>query len=405
MPTEYQLLDKENYMDYHLFKKSVKSKSKIVRRWYYYYIDPVLGKKIQKVCKNCKTQAEAFSYVSSLPKIYDEEITVGKIAKYMFVPGSEHMERMEKLGKKITVTTLRIKRELMRKITEEFGSLSLEELTVPVVTNYLISLGDTYSASWKNNFITAVGNIFDEAPFAGLPFIQKPVFPKFKRNSKKADILTAGEEDCLFDENVWIQLEKELYEKKFKPIDNYRSIYLMFLVIASCGLRLGEAIAIRKKQFLLAEKTLVVDGFYQYESGIRTNYNKKGSNDDRKIRVVPLPDSLCKTVQDFISESNFYDDDYVFTRSGKPIRPKTAEKWFSRALKIAGIETDGRKLVPHSLRYTYITRMRGSVSGETVRKLAGHTTIGMTDYYTRASLPEMISSVEGARATANVLIK
>lgn len=173
-----------------------------------------------------------------------------------------------------------------------------------------------YSASWKNNFITVVGNIFEEAPFAGFPFVQKPVFPKFKRNSKKADILTAEEEDRLFDKNVWIQLEQKLYENKFKPDDDYVSIYLLFLVMASCGLRLGEAIAIRKKQFLLAEKTLVVDGFYQYESGVRTNYNKKGSNDDHKIRVVPLPDSLCKTIQDFIFENNFSDDDYVFTRSG-----------------------------------------------------------------------------------------
>ena len=33
-------------MDYHLFKKTTKSKSKIVHRWYYYFIDPVSGKKI-----------------------------------------------------------------------------------------------------------------------------------------------------------------------------------------------------------------------------------------------------------------------------------------------------------------------------------------------------------------------
>lgn len=37
-------------MDYHLFKESVKSKSKLVHRWYYYYIDTVTGKKVQRVC-------------------------------------------------------------------------------------------------------------------------------------------------------------------------------------------------------------------------------------------------------------------------------------------------------------------------------------------------------------------
>ena len=33
-------------MDYHLFKKGTKSKNKIIHRWYYYFIDPVSGKKI-----------------------------------------------------------------------------------------------------------------------------------------------------------------------------------------------------------------------------------------------------------------------------------------------------------------------------------------------------------------------
>ena len=33
-------------MDYHLFKKATKSKNKIIHRWYYYFIDPVSGKKI-----------------------------------------------------------------------------------------------------------------------------------------------------------------------------------------------------------------------------------------------------------------------------------------------------------------------------------------------------------------------
>ena len=43
-------------MDYHLFKKATKSKNKIIHRWYYYFIDPVSGKKIQKVCKNCAAE-------------------------------------------------------------------------------------------------------------------------------------------------------------------------------------------------------------------------------------------------------------------------------------------------------------------------------------------------------------
>ena len=48
-------------MDYHIFKKSTKSKNKTIHRWYYYFVDVVSGKKIQRVCKGCKTQAEAYA--------------------------------------------------------------------------------------------------------------------------------------------------------------------------------------------------------------------------------------------------------------------------------------------------------------------------------------------------------
>ena len=66
-------------MDYHLFKKATKSKNKIIHRWYYYFIDPVSGKKIQKVCKNCKTQAESLAYLSSLPSLFCDETQQKKI--------------------------------------------------------------------------------------------------------------------------------------------------------------------------------------------------------------------------------------------------------------------------------------------------------------------------------------
>ena len=62
-------------------------------------------------------------------------------------------------------------------------------------------------------------------------------------------------------------------------------------------------------------------------------------------------------------------------------------------------------MTPHSLRYTYITRMRREVAGETVQKIAGHTSLNMTDYYTRAAIPEMVEAVKSANGAANRLFK
>ena len=56
--------------NYHIFKKAVQSKGKTVHKWYYYWNDPVTGVMRQKVCKGCKTQAEAYTFVSALPPLF-----------------------------------------------------------------------------------------------------------------------------------------------------------------------------------------------------------------------------------------------------------------------------------------------------------------------------------------------
>lgn len=391
-------------MDYHVFKKSKKLKNKTVNRWYYYFYEPLTGKKIQKACRGCRNQAEAYAYISSLPLLFEEtKVTIATIAKYMFVPGSEHVRRLEKLGKELDFKTLREKRHKLDIFVKRFGDLAIHELTVPMVINFLMD--DKRSGSWKNNFLTVVGNVYDEAPFFGINNLVKPSFPKFTRKTEKKDIFTTEELNTLFNEALWQKLCIKMYEKQPMYDEGYIAIYLMFLCAISFGLRLGEAIGIRAKQFLFDYGMFVVDGFYRYEEHERTNFNKKGSAEDQKIRVVPIPDNIAPILKNYIAETGVQAEDFVFLRYGQPIRKHLAEKWFSRALEEAGINTENRKLTPHSLRFTYITRMRREVAGETVRKIAGHISMEITDYYTRSAIPEMVQAVKPTAEAANRLFE
>ncbi|WP_022933447.1 tyrosine-type recombinase/integrase [Treponema bryantii] len=390
--------------NYHLFKKSIQSKGKTVHKWYYYWNDPFTGVMRQKVCKGCKTQAEAYAFVSALPPLFAEKkITIKDITKYMFVPGSEHVERNKKLGKKWDKATLRNKRFYLNLIDQQFGDMELKDLTIPMVTEFLINYNR--SGSWKNNFITAIRDIYDEAPFMGLPYIPKLDFPSFIRDSKKKDIFTTEELNILFDESLWINLSNDKYRNHPQFDEGHRSIYLMLLCCANFGLRISEGIGIKANQFLFDQKMFVVDGFYKNDERIRTNFNKKGSEEDRKIRVVPIPDNIHDIMKKYIQENNSGPDDYVFLRYGHPIRRWLAEKWFKQALEFSGINVGTRRLSPHSLRYTYITRMRRDVAGETVQKIAGHTSLAMTDHYTRAAIPEMVEAVKPAAEAANRLFE
>jgi integrase len=47
--------------------------------------------------------------------------------------------------------------------------------------------------------------------------------------------------------------------------------------------------------------------------------------------------------------------------------------------------------------------MRRELPAEVVQKLAGHSSVEMTDYYTRAAIPEMVAALESAMPAADGL--
>jgi integrase len=129
-------------------------------------------------------------------------------------------------------------------------------------------------------------------------------------------------------------------------------------------------------------------------------------------------------MREHIETNGLGPEDFCFTQNGKPIRPEHAETVFYRALVKSGIlpmpenkkiapvgrrkelstAADGRKLVVHSLRYTYVTRMRRELSVETVMKMVGHVNPEQTDYYTsNRFLDECIAALTGAGEAADNL--
>lgn len=180
------------------------------------------------------------------------------------------------------------------------------------------------------------------------------------------------------------------------------SDWLLFLCTFTLGLGIGEARVLQAGQFNMKEHTVVIDGFCR-DDCTRTDFCKKGSEEDTKLRVVIMADFTYISVLSYLNNRHLQDDDYLFTRNGKPIRREYADEVFQRAIDKAGIKRGNRKLVPHSLRYTYVTRMRRHTSAEEVRKLVGHTTTEMTDYYAKSTIPELTEAVQIALEPANKL--
>jgi hypothetical protein len=171
--------------DYHLFKKPRVKNGKIIRKWYYYYV--VNGKQIQKSCKRCATKAEAEAFIQKLPRRSGiNAVLVKTVTENMFVPGSDHMKRRIQLGRPLQTYTMKEARHKMKIMMELWGDRTLESLTVEEVGNYLFSVEK--SGSWKKLFTNNLKEVYAEAAWHGCK-IPVPVFPKFVKKVKKADIL------------------------------------------------------------------------------------------------------------------------------------------------------------------------------------------------------------------------
>ena len=381
-------------MDYHVFKKPRIKNGKKIYKWYYYYTQN--GKQIQKVCKNCSSRSDAESYVRTLPSLSQKtKITIADVAKDMFILDSAHLKRRTQLGKSIDLKTIIGYRSYIKEIIQVWGDCEIEDIQAKEILEYLFKIDR--SGSWKNSYIYVFNEIFNEATWYNCSFV-KPILPNFVRNSKKADIFSTDE--------LKILLKQENFPNEM--------MYLFFLLCLSVGMRLGEVRAVRVKQLVFERKIIIIDGFCKQNSE-RTLYNKTGSVDMPKFRVAFLPDITLEKLKKWITSNSLADNDFCFTQNGKPVRAEYAESVFYRALQRIGLvpeskgtkrrpATDGRRLVPHSLRYTYVSRMRRQMSAEDLKNYTGHSSTTMVDYYSRRSLDLLLESLpKSGKYAANTL--
>ena len=420
-------------LEYHVFKKPKKTrKGKLIRRWYYYWVDET-GKQFQKSCgTKVKNRQQAEDFIRTLPQptsavnsdllnkadgiqrlhalpIKNPDLLVEDIAKNMFLPGSAHIQRRAQLNKSVTEETMIANRVFMNHIIATWGRRPLRSLELDEIMNYLFSVDR--SASWKNQYISNLNEIYQEGQFTGCK-VYKPDFPSIGKIENKADIFTQDD-----------------LERFFKR-DNFTHdfFYLFFLCSLSGGLRLGETRGLRGRQIIFDKKAVIVDGYLK-SNGTRTVYNKKGTPEHPKLRVVPYPDLTLNLLKESIEKNNTAPADYVFTYNGQPIKKTMAETAFKLALVKAGIARskeeliekgfwdrghikcsaeeltpDGRRLIHHSLRFTYVTRMGREMDAHTLKKLTGHNSAAMVDYYNRKNLDMALAAIPCADAATNALL-
>lgn len=168
-----------------------------------------------------------------------------------------------------------------------------------------------------------------------------------------------------------------------------QTYYTLFGLLASTGIRVGEAIRLGRNDVDLGEGTLRIT-------------NTKFS----KSRLVPLHESTRKALQRYAEFRDQYRPvqksvSFLISESGAPLNYDTVQGTFSQIRGHLGWNrgTDGRAPRIHDLRHTFATRRllqwyREKIDVEhailALSTYLGHTTVGCTYWYL-TGVPELLA--------------
>jgi integrase len=145
----------------------------------------------------------------------------------------------------------------------------------------------------------------------------------------------------------------------------------LVLVLAYCGLRWGESIALRVRDVEFLRRRLSVS-----ENAVQLGVDHAvGPTKGRKARSVPVPGFVLDELS--VHCEGKAPGDLVFTGSngGYLPRPKSNGGWFAAAVKRAGVQA----ISPHDLRHTCASlAVSAGVNVLALQRMLGHTSAKMT---------------------------
>ncbi|MBW1838498.1 MAG: tyrosine-type recombinase/integrase [Deltaproteobacteria bacterium] len=171
---------------------------------------------------------------------------------------------------------------------------------------------------------------------------------------------------------------------------------LLFRILVGCGLRISEALSIKKQDVDLEKGTLLL-------------LNTK----NEKERIIPMADSLCEACRKYALKIQFVrkanESKYFLPNpEGKAYAAYTAYSLFRQILQLAGISHGGRGKGPrlHDLRHTFAVRVlkKWVLEGKNLTTAMpylsiymGHVGLKATQHYLKLTsdmFPELIKTVE-----------
>lgn len=401
----------------HLFKRTETKNGRKETRWYYWFYDES-GKQVKKSCgqrgKPCLLKRDAEAFITSLEEKDKQEqleherarqIRLCDVGLTLYDDSSFFMRLRAARGKSMHPQTRVQKQRIMKLILGTFGERIPDTIEEGEIENFIISLD--YKNSYKNTILSVFRDLFKECKRLKLVGHTLDIECFLRTNTQKKDILTMEQLAKMFPDSaeelsqIWGSDRNDAYIGVDGKAHSYGFMFgIMFRLMASTGLRPGEVRAIRTDQ--IQQGGLFVNRMLDVYD-IERDYLKKGSSDDTKQRTVLLPSKMADFLNAYIEIRPRCEQDYIFSKNGLFVSENLLAKRFRNGLKRLGILDDTKKLSPHSLRFTYNTYTVNSnlLPGDVLRKMIGHNSEAMTDYYTRPDLEAELKGLQPYQKTVD----
>lgn len=231
----------------------------------------------------------------------------------------------------------------IRDISAFMEWLGDEELNKNIVLEYKNFLINNYAPASVNSMLSSINCFFEHLEWYELRVrslkIQKQIF------SDKSKELTKAE-----------------YERLLKAAKRKHNeqLYMLMQTICSTGIRVSELRAVTVEALKIRQATI----------------NCKG-----KMRIVILPNELCKMLMRYVKERNIISGAVFVTRNGRPLDRSNIWRLMKNLCEDAGVSKD--KVFPHNLRHLF-ARTYYSLEKDIVRlaDILGHSSVNTTRIYT-----------------------
>jgi len=160
--------------------------------------------------------------------------------------------------------------------------------------------------------------------------------------------------------------------------------YLVFLILAYTGIRVGELVALKWKDVDFKNHTISITKTYYNPNNNTFEYQLVTPKTRKSRRKIIVDEEIIhklkehKKVQEQIIErigDTYHNNDFIFAKMerqyGYPIVIKTVQNRMARLLKMANLNLE---LTPHSLRHTHTSLLaEAGVALEQIMDRLGHT--------------------------------